>query len=327
MSYAVTQSDSTITGPDCDLPRPRFLYSKTITGGTFGGSSGAPALLQNGQVVGQLFGGCNSNDDCSLQQWTIDGAFASTFPHVQPFLQPSQGSRCRPSDTALCLMGGRFQLQVSWSNQFNGTSDVGHTVPSTDSTGFFYFTDPQNYELIVKLLDFGDVIKFFYGELTNLKFTITVTDLQSGTVKTYQNTAGDCGAIDQNAFAPSTAPGTVAAGLPAGACVPGAGTLCLLGRRFGVTVAWHNQYDNTSGTGTGFQLSDQSGRFSFTDPTNVELVLKVLDFGNVFKFFYGAVSDLGYTISVTDTATGAVKNYQNPPGKFCGGLDDAAFPH
>jgi hypothetical protein len=326
MNYVVTQSDSTITGPDCNLPRPRFLYSKTIMGGTFGGSSGAPALLQNGQVVGQLFGGCNNNDDCSLLQWTLDGAFASTFPHVQSFLQPSQGGgRCRGGDTSLCLLGGRFQLEVAWTNQYDGSSGVGHVVRSTDSTGFFYFTDRSNYELIVKLLDFGNVFKFFYGELTNLQFTITVTDTQSGVVKTYQNTPGDCGAIDQAAFAPSTAPGTVAAGLPAGACVSSPGTLCLLGRRFAVNVSWHNQFDNTSGTGTGVQLSDESGRFSFTDPSNVELVLKMLDFGDIFKFFYGALSDLGYIITVTDTTNGTVKTYQNRPGNFCGGIDNAAF--
>jgi hypothetical protein len=334
MNYVVTQSDSTVTGPDCSGPRPQFLYSKTILGGTFGGSSGAPALLQNGQVVGQLYGGCNNSDDCSLQQWTLDGSFFNTYPSIQSFLAPRPVGGCRPSPTALCLMGGRFQLAVSWVNQFNGTAGVGHAVRSTDSTGFFYFTDPSNYELIVKLLNFGDVIKFFYGELTNLQFTITVTDTRSGTVKTYQNTAGDCGSIDQSAFSPSTAadtaPGASSAklgngGQPAGACVSSPGTLCLLGHRIAVNVVWQNQFNNTSGAGTGVALSDQSGRFSFTDPTDVELVAKALNFNGTIKFFYGALSDLGYTITLTDTSSGLVKTYQNAPGNYCGGIDNSAF--
>ena len=29
---------------------------------------------------------------------------------------------------------------------------------------------------------------------------------------------------------------------------------------------------------------------------------------------------------VTDTTTGAVKTYQNPAGRYCGGLDNSAFP-
>ena len=42
-------------------------------------------------------------------------------------------------------------------------------------------------------------------------------------------------------------------------------------------------------------------------------------------FIFGALSDLGYTIRVTDTASGALKTYVNPPGTYCGGLDSSAF--
>jgi len=40
---------------------------------------------------------------------------------------------------------------------------------------------------------------------------------------------------------------------------------------------------------------------------------------------YGALSDLPYTIQVTDTLNGAVKSYQSTAGKLCGGLDNTAF--
>ncbi|HVT17079.1 MAG TPA: hypothetical protein VHQ90_12990 [Thermoanaerobaculia bacterium] len=92
-----------------------------------------------------------------------------------------------------------------------------------------------------------------------------------------------------------------------------------------VTVAWHNQFDGTAGQGTAAALSDESGSFSFTSPSNVELLVKALDFGGAIKFYYGALSDLEYKITVVDTSSGAVKTYHNSPGRICGGIDNFAF--
>jgi hypothetical protein len=44
-----------------------------------------------------------------------------------------------------------------------------------------------------------------------------------------------------------------------------------------------------------------------------------------FWVFYGALSDVAYTITVTDTETGTHKEYRNPPGEICGRGDTAAF--
>ncbi len=98
----------------------------------------------------------------------------------------------------LCLVGGRFQVSATWSNQFDGRSGTAGAIKNTDVAGFLYFTDPGNIELIVKVLDFGDRVLFFYGQLTNLRFTISVLDTTTGVTKTYQNTAGECGGLDNN---------------------------------------------------------------------------------------------------------------------------------
>ena len=50
-----------------------------------------------------------------------------------------------------------------------------------------------------------------------------------------------------------------------------------------------------------------------------------MDAGN-FWLFYGALSDVVYTITVRDTATGLVKFYTNPAGEFCGRADTIGFP-
>ncbi|MDP9121134.1 MAG: trypsin-like peptidase domain-containing protein [Acidobacteriota bacterium] len=320
---------------ECTSRRPVFLYSTRVTGGSFPGSSGSPEMLANGEVVGQLFGGCGVEDDCSPDQSTVDGAFAASFPALRPFLSP--GAACVPDATSFCLLR-RFRVQVSWQNQFDGSSGSGRPISKSDETGFFYFFDPSNYELIVKAIDFGDVIKVFYGELTNLKFTITVTDTASGATKQYKNTPNDCGAIDQSAFLPGASAASTASAMAAleppallavgaqGSCGPSSDTLCLLGRRLAVEVAWHNQFNSTAGTGAPVTLSNQSGYFTFTDPSNVELVVKAVDFSDRLAIFYGALSDLEYTLTVTDTRSGAVKTYHNPPGNYCGGLDNSAFP-
>jgi len=52
----------------------------------------------------------------------------------------------------------------------------------------------------------------------------------------------------------------------------------------------------------------------------------VVQFPDRVAFFYGALSDLPYTIHVTDTASGTVKTYSSTAGKLCGGLDNSAFP-
>ena len=45
-----------------------------------------------------------------------------------------------------------------------------------------------------------------------------------------------------------------------------------------------------------------------------------------FWFFYGALSDVEYTITVTDTETGFTKSYHNEPGEICGRGDTTAIP-
>ncbi|MDX1570114.1 MAG: serine protease [Xanthomonadales bacterium] len=75
-------------------PRGNWIYSTDTVGATEGGSSGSPVLNSNGEVVGQLSGGCGTNVNVSCDSEnnaTVDGAFAAYFGQVQPFLDPSGG--------------------------------------------------------------------------------------------------------------------------------------------------------------------------------------------------------------------------------------------
>jgi len=57
-------------------------------------------------------------------------------------------------------------------------------------------------------------------------------------------------------------------------------------------------------------------------------VVKVLDgrpINGTFWVFSGALSNVEYTITVTDTTTGAVKTYFNPSGQLASVADTSAF--
>ena len=238
------------------------------------------------------------------------------------------GTGTCPADT-LCLLKARFQVSVTWQNQFNGSSGVGVPIPSTDLAGFFAFTDPANIELIVKILDFGTQIKVFYSQLTNLRFTMTVRDTLTGYSKAYSNTLGDCGAIDNDflsgfaALTDGLLDGATAAA--SGTCVASTTTLCTLSKRFAITVDWRNQYNGASGVGKQKTLSNLTGAFLFDDPANLEILIKTLEFPDKILVIYGSLSNFEYTIHVTDTSNGRSKNYFNPAGTFCGALDQTTF--
>jgi hypothetical protein len=235
---------------------------------------------------------------------------------------------CQKDAATLCLLDGRFRLQSAWTNQFNDTLGFSSAIPRTDETAFFTFGDPSDIELLTKMLDFGTTIKLYYGELTDLQFSLAVTDMLAPTqpAKTYTNTAGDCGTIDQSAFPSSDSLLRNMSSSVGGGCKPGKNTLCLLDKRFSISMTWMNQYNSTNGVGSALSLSDETGAFSFTDPSDLEVLFKMIDFGDRVAVYYGTLSNLAYTATVVDTRTGQVKTYVNPPGTYCGGLDNSAFP-
>lgn len=103
--------------------------------------------------------------------------------------------------------------------------------------------------------------------------------------------------------------------------------LCLTSARFRVQVSWRAS-DGRTGAGTAVPLSEDTGSFWFFNAANLELMIKILDARSIngrFWVFYGALSDVQYTITVTDTESGAVKTYENPQGRLASIADTSAF--
>lgn len=120
---------------------------------------------------------------------------------------------------------------------------------------------------------------------------------------------------------------TITVGGGASPCAANSTTLCLSGGRFKVQVSFRTT-TIPAGTGTAVPLTGDTGYSWFFSSTNVELVIKVLDgraLNNRFWVFFGALSDVEYTITVTDTQTGTVKTYFNPQGQVASTADTSAF--
>jgi len=278
---------------------------------------------------------------------------------------PPRGGPCIPGPRTLCLLDGRFQVQVRWRDPFNGGEGPGRAVPfkfqdgsTSNNTGTFWFFDPANVELVVKALDARTVNGFFwvfYGALSNVEYWVTVTDLQAGTSTRYHNPPGNlCGFGDTMAFPrPGTGAGsevsTSAAGSDRSILDPldgpsvdlrrtsaagGAGcqasdtVLCLQDGRFRIEVEWEDPRSGDTGVGGALPGTKDSGFFWFFDPDNIELVVKLLDARTVnghFWLFFGGLSDVEYTINVTDTQQDISQIYRNEAFEICGQADTAAF--
>lgn len=258
---------------------------------------------------------------------------------------------CVSGENTMCLQGGRYRVEAYW-HDFDGNSGPAHAVALTADSGYFWFFDAGNVEVVLKVLD-GSPLNghawVFLGSLSNVHYTVTVTDTLTLASRRYENPAGTLASFaDVEAFGPRGAkvasvasasslalPGssTGRAGRAAGSvhtaasCVAGPTRLCLQQGRFAVDVTWRD-FDNRTGVGQASPLSADTGSFWFFAPTNVELMVKVLDgtgLNGKFWVFFAALSNVEYTVTVTDTATGAQRIYLNPKGRLASVADTGAF--
>jgi hypothetical protein len=252
------------------------------------------------------------------------------------------------SDTATTLHLGvadRFQASVLWHQPSSpALAGVGYTLPLTADTGGFWFFEPGNLELGVKVLD-GRAINghfwAFYAALTTVEVELTLTDRETGSRRRYTKPAGQfASAADTQAFPDPDQAVTLAASsslvpsparLPQSAifpgCEPASETLCLQQGRFSATIVWRTA-DGSSGRATPVPLSDESGYFWFFGSQNVELFVKILDgraLNDRYWVFYAGLTDVEFVLSVRDHQTGTERTYFNLPGNFPSAADTDAF--
>lgn len=134
------------------------------------------------QPLGQLPAG-----DYTVEVFIEDQLAAETSLQVFP------AGTCLTRETVLCVNDGRFRVEATWTTPA-GESGPGMAVEETADAGFFWFFDPDNIELVVKVLDACDTefesFWVFAGGLTDVGVTLTVTDTETEAVAAYDNPVG-----------------------------------------------------------------------------------------------------------------------------------------
>lgn len=99
-------------------------------------------------------------------------------------------------------------------------------------------------------------------------------------------------------------------------------SLCFADGRFKVEVEWRSS--SGSGPGGVVRLSDDEGIFFFQ---NTDLVIQLLNqcrFNDHFWVFAAATTSVEYDVTVTDTRTGASRDYFNPLGQPANAITDTS---
>ena len=124
----------------------------------------------------------------------------------------AQSSTCSANGTTECLLGSRFQVSIAFRNQFSNppgqTGDFAaarlNPAATIPDTALFGFGDAANVEVVVRIVDarpFAPRFDVYFGGMTDVEYTVTVKDTQSGLTKTYKNDPGKVGGgVDRISF-------------------------------------------------------------------------------------------------------------------------------
>jgi hypothetical protein len=216
-------------------------------------------------------------------------------------------------------------------------------VPAVaDDSGLFWFFEETNWEIQVKVLNgcgINDRFWVFSAATTDVAYTLTVTDTDTGEVREYASPPGAAQALaDTSAFATCEAGSAKIANeasvretaFLAGtdsedACPGDPEKLCLQDGRFQLSVEW-TAPNGTSGKGKDVPFgTDDSGLFWFFEPDNWEMLVKVLDACSVngkFWVFAAATTDVEYRLRVFDRLTSVERVYENPQGLLAKAVTD-----
>lgn len=127
---------------------------------------------------------------------TMTAGFQFLVAQSYPDAGSGPGPACVPGPARLCLQDNRFQVEVAWRD-FQGGHGTGSVVPVSPNTaadsGLFWFFDPANWEMLVKVID-GCALNgrfwVFSAATTSVQYTLTVTDTATGQTVRYENPLG-----------------------------------------------------------------------------------------------------------------------------------------
>ena len=318
-----------------------FRFRPGITLGTFGStqrvqSSGGSQVYFTGSGTLALSTGRpdgTGGDENQASHWKDDAITGTRIGIMDPTL--SKGVRSQLTDADLQAFGMMGYEIVSGTTP-GGQTPAAPTNLAANGTSTtvirLTWTDNSNNETEFRIeqkvnSNFVDI-----GAAAANATSIDVTNLTAGQTVTFRvrarNVVGDSGYSNEATGTTTQQPGT---------CTPNDTTVCLLNNRFRVKIDYVNPFSNPPNQPGTFRAArllsgaqnPDTALFGFSSAQAVEVVVRLQDtrpFAPRFDVYYGGMTDVGYTVTVTDTQTGATRQYTNQVGKVGGGVDRTSFP-
>ena len=105
---------------------------------------------------------------------------------------PGSIGNCVTNAQTLCLNNDRFAVTAKFRTTSSGETDA-TAVELTGDSGYFWFFNPANIEVVIKVLNGCSLTQHYWvfaTGLTNVEVTLSVTDTENQTLKTYTNQLG-----------------------------------------------------------------------------------------------------------------------------------------
>ena len=318
-----------------------FRFRPGVTAGTFSSaqriqsSGGDQVYFANGATLALSTGRPDGTggDEQQASHWKDDALTNVRIGIMDPTLSSGARTELTANDlAAFGMMGYNIVGSVEVPQVPAAPSNLSATATSSTVIRLTW-TDNSNNETEFRVEQkvngsFTDI-----GSLPANATAVNVTNFSAGQTGTFRvrarNANGNSGYSNE---ASATTPG----GNTGGPCVASATTVCLLSDRFRVSIGFINQFANPPAPGNflgaklvpGVQNPDVA-TFGISSPQAIEVVVRIQDtrpFGlNRFDVYYGGLTDLEYTVTITDTQTGTTRTYRNPPGTVGGGVDRTSF--
>ena len=187
---AISASEIKLRWRDNSTNEAKFIVEGKSTGGTFQeiGSVGANETFASitGLSPGTAYTGRVRARNASGDSAYSNEASATTLGGEPP---PGSTDPCVADPTTLCLNNDRFKVEVDWRTP-QGDEGSGMAEELTPDTGYLWFFNPENIEMVLKVLDGCDINNHYWvfaGGLTNVEVNMTVTDTETGAVREYGN--------------------------------------------------------------------------------------------------------------------------------------------
>jgi hypothetical protein len=186
--FAVATTTVGLTWRDNATNETGYVIEMRTLGGDFHEVATAPADSVSAEVTG-----LTPATGYVFRVRAVNAVGSSPYSNEAATATNATAGACVTDAHTLCLNNGRFRVQVAWKT-FVGDEGVASTVPVvSDDSGLFYFFTPNNWEMLVKVLDgCASTAHYwvFFAATTNVEFVVTVVDTQTGAVKTYINPQG-----------------------------------------------------------------------------------------------------------------------------------------